>query len=135
MNIAPLLSAPFAVQIHVATVLPAVFIGGCLIVLSRKGSPPHRALGYAYLVLMGITAVAALFIHELNPNGFLGLSPTHLFSGLTLYSVATALRGAYAHNIAMHRNAMLGLYVGGILIAGTLAFTPGRIMHAVAFGP
>jgi uncharacterized membrane protein len=29
---------------------------------------------------------------------------------------------------------MLGVYVGGLLIAGTLAFLPGRIMHGVVFG-
>jgi uncharacterized membrane protein len=29
---------------------------------------------------------------------------------------------------------MVGLFVSGIGIAGTLAFTPGRIMHAVVFG-
>ena len=38
-------------------------------------------------------------------------------------------------NVRGHRNAMLGLYLGGIMIAGTLAFMPGRIMHAVVFGP
>jgi uncharacterized membrane protein len=34
----------------------------------------------------------------------------------------------------MHRSAMLGVYIGGILIAGTFAFLPGRIMHAMVFG-
>jgi uncharacterized membrane protein len=29
---------------------------------------------------------------------------------------------------------MLSVYIGGILIAGSLTFLPGRIMHAVAFG-
>ena len=45
-----------------------------------------------------------------------------------------ALRGAWTHNIGLHRRAMLGVYIGGLLIAGTLAFLPGRIMHAVIFG-
>jgi uncharacterized membrane protein len=30
---------------------------------------------------------------------------------------------------------MIGLYIGGILIAGGLAFMPGRIMHEMVFGP
>jgi uncharacterized membrane protein len=38
------------------------------------------------------------------------------------------------HNIALHKRAMLGVYIGGLLIAGTLAFLPGRIMHQIAFG-
>ena len=29
---------------------------------------------------------------------------------------------------------MLGVYIGGILIAGSLTLLPGRIMHAVVFG-
>lgn len=29
---------------------------------------------------------------------------------------------------------MPGVYIGGILIAGTFAFLPGRIMHAMLFG-
>jgi len=44
------------------------------------------------------------------------------------------LRGAWTHNLAQHRWSMISVYVGGILIAGTLAFLPGRVMHAVVFG-
>jgi uncharacterized membrane protein len=29
---------------------------------------------------------------------------------------------------------MLGLYLGGILIAGAFAFSPGRMLHAWLFG-
>jgi uncharacterized membrane protein len=29
---------------------------------------------------------------------------------------------------------MIGTYIGGLLIAGSLAFMPGRIMHTVVFG-
>ena len=65
---------------------------------------------------------------------FFGLSPIHLFVPLTLFGVASALYGARTHNIRAHRNAMIGTYIGGLLIAGSLAFMPGRIMHAVAFG-
>jgi len=135
MTLAPLLHAPLAVQIHVATVVPAFFIGTYQIFFSRKGAPFHRALGYVYLVLMTITAITTLFIHALMPNGpFGGFSPIHLLVGLVLFGVVGALRGAWTHNIPMHRRAMLGVYIGGILIAGGLTFLPGRIMHAVVFG-
>jgi uncharacterized membrane protein len=44
---------------------------------------------------------------------------------------------AYIHarrgNIAKHRSAMIGLYVGGILIAGSFAFMPGRLLHSWLF--
>jgi uncharacterized membrane protein len=29
---------------------------------------------------------------------------------------------------------MLGLYFGGLILAGALAFLPGRLMHRVLFG-
>jgi uncharacterized membrane protein len=53
---------------------------------------------------------------------------------MMLFGVIGALPGAWPHNIRLHRSAMLGVYVGGILIAGTFAFLPGRIMHATVFG-
>jgi uncharacterized membrane protein len=30
---------------------------------------------------------------------------------------------------------MIGLFGGALVVAGLLTFLPGRIMHAVAFGP
>jgi uncharacterized membrane protein len=51
-----------------------------------------------------------------------------------LSGVSSTLWAFRTHNIKAHQRSMRGLYVGGLLIAGTLAFTPGRIMHAVVFG-
>lgn len=134
MNLEPLLHAPLAVQIHVATIIPAFLLGTYQIFLSTKGTPYHRATGYIYLTLMVITSIAALFIHAVNPRGFMGLSWIHLFVPLTLFGVYGAFVTARRHDIKGHRRAMIGVYVGGILIAGSLAFMPGRIMHSVVFG-
>jgi uncharacterized membrane protein len=135
LTLGPLLDAPLAVQIHVATVVPAFFIGTYQIFFSRKGAPFHRALGYLYLGLMTITSIAALFVHVIMPRGpFFGFSPIHVFVPLTLFGVVGALRGAWTHDIKLHKRAMIGVYIGGLLIAGSLAFMPGRIMHTVVFG-
>jgi uncharacterized membrane protein len=135
MNLAPLLDAPLAVRVHVFTVLPAFVLGTWLIFASRKGAPVHRVVGAVYLCLMTVTAITTLLMHQINPKGFLGLSPIHLFVPLTLVAVASALWGAHRHNVRAHRIAMLSLYIGGFLIAGGLTFLPGRIMHAVVLGP
>ncbi|HKY18722.1 MAG TPA: DUF2306 domain-containing protein [Rhizomicrobium sp.] len=136
MSLAPLLAAPFAVQLHVFTVVPAFFLGTWLIFLSRKGARNHRAVGYVYLTLMTVTAITALFIHQIPAIDIVfGFGPIHIFSVVTLFGVVGALRGAWAHDIKMHRSSMLGVYIGGILIAGTFAFLPGRIMHELVFGP
>jgi uncharacterized membrane protein len=135
MTLEPLLHAPLAVRVHVATVVPAFVIGTYQIFASRKGSPVHRTLGFVYLALMTVTAITTLFVHQLTPNSpFYGLSPLHLLVPLTLFGVVGGLRGAITHNIAMHKTAMISLYIGGLLIAGGLTFLPGRIMHAVVFG-
>lgn len=135
MTLAPLLHAPFAVQFHVATVVPAALIGTWQIFVSRKGAPLHRFFGYVYMTLMTITAISTLWVHQLMPSGpFWGLSPIHLLIPVVLIGAYNALRGAWTHNIVRHRYAMLGVYIGGILVAGGLTFVPGRIMHAVVFG-
>jgi uncharacterized membrane protein len=134
MNLDPLLYAPLAVKVHLATVVPAFAIGTWQIFLSRKGSVGHRTLGYVYLGLVTVTAIDALFIHSLMPKAPLGLSPVHLLVPFTLFGVVNALLGARNHDTRRHRNAMIGVYVGGMLIAGGLTLLPGRIMHALLFG-
>jgi uncharacterized membrane protein len=135
MSLAPLVQASLPIKIHVATVVPAFFIGTYQIFFSRKGAPFHRAIGYLYLGLMTVTAITALFVQALMPNGpFFGFSPIHLLVPLTLFGVVGALRGAWSHNVAMHRRSMISVYVGGILIAGSLTFLPGRVKHRVVFG-
>ena len=135
MSLAPLRAAPLAVKIHVFTVVSAFFLGTWLIFLSAKGARYHRAIGYVYLALMTVTAIAALFIHQIAAlDIFFGFGPIHIFSIVTLSGVVGALRGAWTHNVRAHKRAMLGVYIGGLLIAGSFAFLPGRIMHAMVFG-
>jgi uncharacterized membrane protein len=135
MTLAPLLAAPFTIKLHVLTVVPAFFLGTWQIFFSRKGARHHRAVGYVYLTLMTVTAITALFIHQIPAIDIVyGFGPVHIFSLVTLFGVVGALRGAWTHNIAMHRSSMLGVYIGGLLIAGTFTFLPGRIMHAIVVG-
>jgi uncharacterized membrane protein len=131
MNFQPIRDASLAIQIHLATVIPAFFMGTWLIFFSRKGARPHRRIGVAYLVLMTVTATAAIFIRELRHGSF---SLLHLFVLLTYWGVFGAIWNLRRKNIRGHQRAMIGLYVGGLLIAGGLTFYPGRIMYRVFFG-
>lgn len=131
MNLAPITAAPLAIQIHLATVVPAFAIGTWLIFGSTKGSTTHRALGFTYLTLMTATAVTTFFIRSIIPGS---LSPVHLFIPLTLFGVFGALWNVRRGNIKGHRAAMLGLYFGGLLIAGAFTLLPGRLLHGVFFG-
>ncbi|HEV2189013.1 MAG TPA: DUF2306 domain-containing protein [Stellaceae bacterium] len=131
MNLAPIANAPLAIKIHLATVIPAFVIGTWLIFFSTKGARWHRVLGAVYLTLMTVTAVATFFIRSIIPGS---LSPVHLFIPLTLFGVFGALWNIRRGNIKGHRNAMLGLYFGGLLIAGGLTLLPGRLLHDVFLG-
>ena len=62
------------------------------------------------------------------------VEPIHLLSILTLASLPGALYYAHTHQVRRHRDAMLGLFVGALVIAGLFTFMPGRIMHKVVFG-
>lgn len=131
MNLAPIAAAPLPIKIHLATVIPAFVLGTWLIFLSTKGSRWHRALGAAYLTLMTVTAFTTFFIRTINPGH---LSLIHLFIPLTLFGVFGALWNVRRGNIKGHRQAMLGLYIGGLLLAGGLTLLPGRLLNHVFFG-
>lgn len=133
MTLEPLLHAGSAIQLHVLTVVPAFVLGTWQILVSRKGAPAHRTVGWIYLALMSLTALFTLFIHaEIGPTWH-GFGLIHLFVPLTIWSVYNAIMGARQHNVRRHASAMIGLYVGGLLIAGGLTFLPGRIMYRMIF--
>lgn len=120
--------------LHLATVVPA-FALGAVQLFRRKGTPSHRLLGKSYMILMLATALITLTMPAkvgpqfLNHFGFI-----HLFSLLTLINIPIAYFAARRGNIRAHRAAMISLYVGGILIAGAFAFSPGRMLHEWLFG-
>lgn len=128
-DLAPLLTASLAIQIHVAVVLAALAVGLYLL-FGPKGRRAHRVLGWAWAVFMLVGAASSLFIMEVSPGEF---SFIHLFSAATLISAPLGVYYARRHNVSAHRGTMTGLFIGGLLIAGTLSFLPGRLMWQVFF--
>jgi uncharacterized membrane protein len=47
--------------------------------------------------------------------------------------VPQAYFAARRHDIKAHKSAMIGLYVGGLIIAGGFALMPGRLLHSWLF--
>ena len=129
-NLALLAGEPLATQLHVAAAVAAFAIGAVLL-LGRKGTLPHRALGWTWVAAMGTTAVSSLFILDLNDGAF---SLIHLLSGWTIVALPAAVYAARRHRVAAHRRAMSSLYLGGMLIAGGLTFLPGRLMARMFVG-
>jgi uncharacterized membrane protein len=137
MTLQPLLDAPAATIIHFVTVVPAFFLGTWLLFLSTKGSRYHRLAGKAYLTLMGVTAFAAIFIRSFAgwsvSVGPLKLGLIHLFILLTFHGIWRTLGAIRQGDIAAHQASMRGMYFGALIIAGLLAFAPGRIMYRMFF--
>ena len=120
--------------LHLATVVPAFFIA-TYILIARKGTPKHKLLGKIYVTLMLVTAFVTLFMQAvvgptfLNHFGFI-----HLLSLLVFVTVPRAIFAIRRGDVAAHKKHMVGLYIGALLIAGTLAMMPGRMMHLWIFG-
>ena len=132
LSLAPLLNAAFAIQLHAFAAI-AAFALGIVQFTAPKGTLPHRTVGWIWAALMVVVSITAFFIHEIRLWG--PWSPIHLLAIFTLFSLPFAVRHARRHAVQQHRNAMIGLFAGALLIAGLFTFAPGRIMHAVVFGP
>ena len=120
--------------LHLATVVPA-FVIGAFQLFRRKGTPSHKLLGKIYMVLMLATGFITLAMPaEVGPRFLNHFGFIHIFSLLALFNVPVAYIAARRGYIKAHRGAMLGLYLGGILVAGAFAFSPGRMLHEWLFG-
>ena len=131
MSLAPLLNAPIAIQLHAFAAM-AAFALGAMQLAGVKGTARHRAVGLVWVGLMAVVAVSSFWIHEIRLWG--PWSPIHLLSIYVLVSPPFAVYYAHTHQVSQHRRAMLGMFFGGLVIAGLFTLMPGRIMHAVVFG-
>jgi uncharacterized membrane protein len=131
MSLAPLLQAEPVIQIHAFAAMGA-FALGIIQFAAPKGTLPHRTIGWIWVTLMTVIAASSFFIHEIKLVG--PFSPIHLLSIFTLVMLPLAVLHARRHDVKKHRGAMIGIFVGALVIAGAFTFLPGRIMHAVAFG-
>ena len=78
--------------------------------------------------------VSALSTFWIRGLGHGSLSFLHLLSIFVLVALPTALLLARAGRVSAHRFTMIGVYLGGIWIAGLLTLLPGRLLHRAAFG-
>ena len=131
MTLAPLLNASLEIQLHAFAAL-AAFALGLVQFAAPKGTIPHRTVGWIWVASMLLVSISAFFIHEIRLWG--QWSPIHLLAIFTLIMLPFAVMHARRHNVPSHRNAMIGIFAGALLIAGAFTFLPGRIMHAVVFG-
>jgi uncharacterized membrane protein len=95
---------------------------------ARKGDARHKMAGRIWAMAMMITAVVSLWLRSDDGS----MSPIHIFSFVTMFSIPMGIYYAKVGNIAAHRSAMFGPYVG-LAIAGMFAFLPGRLLGSLIF--
>ena len=132
MNVAPLRDAPPAIPLHAFAAM-AAFVLGVVQFAAPKGTLPHRTLGWIWVGLMAGVALSSFWIHQIRLLG--PWSPIHLLSIFTLAMLPLGVWMAHRHRVADHRRIMIFTFSGALVIAGLFTLLPGRIMHAVVFGP
>mgnify|MGYP006106389163 FL=1 len=126
-------SYEFLSFVHLSTIGPA-FIIATYMVLIKKGTAQHKFLGRIYMVLMLFTAMVTLFMSaQVGPTLFDHFGFIHLLSVLVLYSVPSAYFAIKAGDVKKHKLNMIGLYIGGMVVAGGFTLVPGRFLGDLIF--
>lgn len=138
MSLDPLLQASPIVQIHALGAL-AAFVLGLVQIVAPKGTLPHKTIGVIWIGIMIVVAASSAFILQPAEPGtpyWRRLSSIHLFIPITVFGLISGVRLLMRGGPRMkaHSWPFISVFLGGLIVAGVLAFLPGRIMHQVAFG-
>jgi len=117
------------IAIHLAAVAPAVIIGIAQLFLA-KGTRPHKAMGWLWVLAMAVAAVSSFWIMELRKGA--GFSVIHLLSAWTLISMSAAIWHIRRGNVRAHKRFMIGTFLG-LVGAGLGALAPGRFVSQLLF--
>src|SRR5262245_65904896 len=95
---------------HLAPALAALLLGA-LVLLERKGTPAHRAIGASYVMAMLLTNLTALAIYRLTGR----FGPFHALALASPATVALGLRAVIRRRqgwLHTHYHCMAWSYVG-----------------------
>ena len=118
-----------ASAIHLAAVVPAVAIG-VVQLASKKGTRPHKVLGWIWVVSMLIATLSSFWIMELRKGA--GFSVIHLLSIWVLIAMSCAIWAIRRGKLRMHKRFMVGTTIG-VTAAGLGALMPGRFLSYFLF--
>jgi uncharacterized membrane protein len=130
MRLAPLLQASPAIQIHVAAAVGALLLGAYQF-LARKGTIPHRLIGWFWIVLLGTICISSFFI----PGTFY-IGPISVFHALSVYTLWALFMGAKAARegeVEDHKSYMAWLFGLSIVVSGVIAVASGGVLYQVLF--
>ena len=125
------------IAIHLTAALGALLLGPVAI-WARKGAVKrphlHRAFGYAWVTLMLITALSALFIRDFRLPNVGGYTLIHLFVPYVLFGLVGAFWYLSRKNIAAPQKTMVQMYFGACVGAGAFTLLPSRYLGQLVWG-
>jgi uncharacterized membrane protein len=130
MRLQPLLQAHPAIQIHVYAAVLALALGVYQF-MARKGSVPHRVVGWVWIVLLSAICISSFFIPGSIHIG--PISVFHLLSIYTLWSLFMGARAARNGEIADHKSYMSWIFGLSIVVSGVIAVASGGVLYQVFF--
>ncbi|HEY8049405.1 MAG TPA: DUF2306 domain-containing protein [Ramlibacter sp.] len=129
MNITPVIA------VHMTAATLAVITGPVALWARRSAAQRpklHRAFGYAWVTLMVVTAVSAIFIRDRGMPNIDGFTPIHILVPVTLVGLFGAFWFLARGNIRQHRLIMQRLYFAACVVAGAFTLLPQRLIgHAL----
>ena len=117
-----------AIWIHVFAAVSALVLGATIF-LARKGTLLHKVSGRVWAGLMLVTAISTVWI---KGNG--SYSWIHLLSIGTVVILAGVVYAAINRHIQRHRQGVIGLYAGSLVVAGLFALMPQRLLGKMLWG-
>lgn len=131
------------IAVHLTAALAAVVIGP-IALWARRGHASqqtgsqrprlHRAAGYAWVTLMLVTAISAIFIRDFKLPNIAGYTPVHLLVPLVFGGLFFSFRHLLRGNVHAHRRVMVWLYVSACIVAGGFTLLPNRYLGQLVWG-
>jgi uncharacterized membrane protein len=125
------------IAVHMTAALLAVATGPVAL-WARRGRTQrprlHRAFGYAWVTLMLVTSVSALFIRDYSLPNLGGYTPIHLLVPVTLASLFGAFWMLARGDVRRHQLIMRNLYLGACVVAGAFTLLPNRYLGQIVWG-
>ena len=117
------------IAVHATAAILAI-VTGPVALWARHGRAKyprlHRAFGYAWVTLMLITALSAIFIRDRTLPNIAGFTPIHILVPVVLAGLFGAFWFLAHGNVNGHRKVMQNLYFGACIVAGSFTLLPNR---------
>ena len=126
-----------AVAIHLTAAVLATALGPVALWARRSQVQRprlHRAAGYAWVTLMVLAALSALFISGSRGPRLAGFGPIHLLVPFALGTIVLSFRYLLQGNLSGHRRTMQGVYIGGCVVAGSFTLLPQLLLGQWLWG-